>query len=218
MCPPTFSCSPVGASTALTRPTAGCSVAAVAGRHVRFELFQERRASEPRTCSTPIDEAERAGIIVTERAGAEAEFWFAHELIRQTPSHPAAFPAAASPPAGGRSPGKLPAATPTCRPRRSPPTSPNPARPPTRPKLFRYLVLAGGRALLSAAFGDALRHLRRAAGVGGHDADPTTHAEMLLHLGLAERAVGEADVALGREAGPSILSTRSTVTSPPLPS
>ena len=172
------------------------SVAAVAGRHLGFELWEAIAELTDDDLIDAIDEAERAGIIVTETHDGRDEYWFAHELIRQTllTRLPAArrrkyhlrLADALEACAGedlaiqaGTIAAHLTEAGSIANPL----------------KLFRFLVLAGSQALLSAAFEDALRHLRSAVTLA-HDAAPSEHAEMLLHLGLAERATGEADAAV----------------------
>src|SRR4029077_18595955 len=52
-----------------------------------------------------------------------------------------------------------------------------------------YLVMAGKRALESAAFEDALRHLHRAESLAEH-ASQADNADMYFQLGMAERSVG----------------------------
>ena len=56
-------------------------------------------------------------------------------------------------------------------------------------RLFRHLVLAGQRSLVSAASEDAVHHLRRAESLGEHGT-AGERAEMLFHLAIAERATG----------------------------
>jgi class 3 adenylate cyclase/tetratricopeptide (TPR) repeat protein len=172
------------------------AVAAVAGRHVGFELWEAVAELNDDVLIDAIDEAERAGIIVTETRDGRDEYWFAHELIRQTlltrlpaarrRKHHLRVADALESLAGedlqtqaGTIAAHLIAAGSIADPVR----------------LFRFLVLAGGQALVSAAFEDALRHLRTAAALA-QEAVPSEHAEMLLRLGLAERAAGEADAAV----------------------
>ena len=172
------------------------SVAAVAGRHLGFELWEAIADIEGDELIDALDEAERAGVIVTEGTGEQEEYWFAHELIRQTllarlPAarrrrhHLKVADATESLFAGdlaaraGTIAGHLIEAG----------SAADPAR------LFRYLVLAGSRSLESAAFEDALRHLRRAVSLSEHVA-PTERAEMFFHLGMAERGSGHGDEAV----------------------
>lgn len=173
------------------------SVAAVAGRHLGFELWEAIADIEGDELIDALDEAERAGVIVTEGTGEQEEYWFAHELIRQT--------LLAGLPAARRRRHHLRVADATERlfaddlPARAGTiaahlveagSAADPAR------LFRALVLAGSRSLGAGAFEDALRHLRRAASLTDH-AVPTERAEMLFHLGMAERGAGRAEEAVG---------------------
>jgi class 3 adenylate cyclase/tetratricopeptide (TPR) repeat protein len=172
------------------------SIAAVAGRHLGFELWEAIAGIEADALIDALDEAERAGLIVTERTGEREEYWFAHELIRQT--------LLTELPAERRRRHHLRVAEALERvfsddlPQQAATiaahlveagSAADPA------KLFRYLVLAGSRALVSAAFEDALRHLSRAEALAGH-ATPADQAEMLLHLGMAERGVGRPEQAV----------------------
>ena len=69
----------------LDEPTARVlSIAAVAGRHLGFELWEAIAGIGGDDLIDVVEAAERAGLIVTERAGEQEEYWFAHELIRQT--------------------------------------------------------------------------------------------------------------------------------------
>ena len=172
------------------------SVAAVSGRHIGFELWEAIAELSDDALIDAIDEAERAGIIVTETHDGRDEYWFAHELIRQTlltrlpaarrRKHHLRVAEALEGMAGedldsqaGTIATHLVAAGSIAEPA----------------KLLGYLVRAGRQALLSGAFEDALRHLRTGAALA-HDDDPATKAELLLHLGLAERAAGEVDAAV----------------------
>ena len=173
------------------------SIAAVAGRHLSFELWEPIADIGGDELIDAVEVAERAGLIVTEGEGEREEYWFAHELIRQTlltrlpaprrrrhhlrvaeslenlygdhlPAHAGTIAAHLVEAGSAADPGRL----------------------------FRYLVLAGSQSLVSTAFEDALRHLRRAESLSGH-ASPTEQAEMFFHLGIAERGGGRAEEAIG---------------------
>lgn len=173
------------------------SIAAVTGRHLSFELWEAIADIQGDELIDAAEVAERAGLIVTEGEGEREEYWFAHELIRQTLLT------------------RLPAARRRRHHLRVAESLENlyadtlPAHAGTIAahlveagsaadlgRLFRYLVLAGSQSLVSGAFEDALRHLRRAGSLAEH-ASPTEHAEMLFHLGMAERGGGRAEEAIG---------------------
>jgi class 3 adenylate cyclase/tetratricopeptide (TPR) repeat protein len=164
--------------------------AAVMGRQFDFELLESVTEVTGDGLIDALDAAERAGLIVTDPSGAREEYWFAHELTRQTiltrlpatrrrrhhlrvagameaayaenlPAHAATI-AAHLVAAGSSADGA---------------------------KLFELLVLAGKRSLSSAAFEDALRHLRRAAALA-QLATPAGCADMYFQLGMAERSAG----------------------------
>ncbi|MGH9009845.1 MAG: ATP-binding protein, partial [Acidimicrobiia bacterium] len=171
-------------------------VAAVAGRHLSFDLWEAICDLDSDDLIDAIDEAERAGVIVTEHRAEQEEYWFGHELIRQTvltrvpaprrrryhlrvaDTMERLFTDDLAAQAGTIAAHLLEAGS-----------TADPAR------LFRYLVLAAQRSLVSAAFRDALRHLRRAASLAEHVAGPE-RADMLFHLGIAERGDGHPEAAV----------------------
>ena len=59
-------------------------VAAVAGRHMGFELLEAIADLKGDDLIDALDEAEQAGVIFTDASADEEEYWFAHELTRQT--------------------------------------------------------------------------------------------------------------------------------------
>jgi predicted ATPase len=65
-----------------TQQTLG--IAAVAGRHVGYELLEAVADVAGDDLIDALDEAERASLIVTRTSGQQEEYWFAHELTRQT--------------------------------------------------------------------------------------------------------------------------------------
>ena len=172
------------------------SIAAVAGRHLGFELWEAIADVEGDELIDAVEGAERTGLIVTEGTGDQEEYWFAHELIRQTvlTRIPAArrrryhlrVADAMERLHGDNLPGH--AATIAAQ-LVDAGSAADPAR------LFRFLVLAGSRSLGSAAFEDGLQHLHRAASLAEH-VTPGERAEMQFHLGVAERATGNTDEAI----------------------
>jgi tetratricopeptide (TPR) repeat protein len=172
------------------------SVAAVAGRHLGFELWEAISDVKGDDLIDALDEAERAGLLVTRGTGEQEEYWFAHELIRQTLLTRLPTPRrrrlhrrvadalealSADDPAAQA--GTIAAHL----------IEAGPAGDPVR--LFRHLVLAGERSVVSAAFEDAVRHLRRAASLAQH-VSGQDRADMLFHLGMAERGDGHIDAAV----------------------
>jgi len=166
------------------------SIAAVAGRHVGSQLLQGVAEAQGDELIDALDEAERARLIVTESVGEDEEYWFAHELIRQTllTRLPAArrrqyhLRVADAMERGGANDVSTQAAT-IAQHLIEAGASADKAR------LFRYLVVAGKQALEAAAFEDALRHFRRAASLGD-EAAPAERAEMCFQLGMAQRSAG----------------------------
>lgn len=165
-------------------------IAAVAGRHVGFELLEAVAGVTADELIDSLEEAERAGLVATDTMGIDEEYWFAHELTRQTvltrlPAarrrrhHLAVAEALERLHAGDLS---AHAAT-IAQHLTESGSSADPA------PLFHYLVLAGRRSLESGAFEDALRHLRRAAELADHGT-PAEQAGMLVHLGMVERSLG----------------------------
>ena len=173
------------------------AIAAVTGRHIGFDLLEAIADVGGDELIDALDSAERAGLIVTETSGEQEEYWFAHELTRQTllTRLPAArrrrhhlriadamervYAADLAGQAGTISQHLIEAGS-----------AADPA------KLAHCLVLAGKRSLESAAFEDALRHLHRAYALIDHMA-PEERAEMLFLLGMAERGVGNWGGAIG---------------------
>ena len=165
-------------------------VAAVAGRHVTFELLEAIADLKGDDLIDALDEAERAGVIFTEPGTGDEEYWFAHELTRQT--------ILARLPAARRRRHHLRVAEALERLNAADVAShaatiaqhlSQAGSSVDRARLFRYLVLAGTRALDSAAAGDALRHLHRAAELADH-AGAAEQAELWFQLGMAERGAG----------------------------
>ena len=171
-------------------------VAAVAGRHLSFDLWEAISDLDSDDLIDAIDEAERAAVVFAEQRADQEEYWFGHELIRQTllarlppprrrRHHLRVADALArlsvDDPAAqaGTIAGHLLQAGSAADPR----------------KLFHYLVLAGERSLVSAAFEDAVRHLRRAASLADHVA-PGQRADMLFQLGMAERGLAHPEAAV----------------------
>jgi class 3 adenylate cyclase/tetratricopeptide (TPR) repeat protein len=172
------------------------SVAAVAGRHLGFELWEAISDLKGDDLIDALDEAERAGLLVTRGTDAQEEYWFAHELIRQTLLTRLPAPrrrrlhrrvADALEALGSDDPGAQ-AGTIAAHLIEAGPEG-DPAA------LFRHLVLAGQRSVVSAAFEDAVRHLRRAASLGQH-VGAGDRTDMLFHLGVAERGDGHIEAAL----------------------
>ncbi len=165
-------------------------IAAVAGRHVGFGLLEAVTDVTADELIDALEEAERSGVVVTDSLGPDEEYWFAHELTRQTvltrlPAarrrrhHLTVAEALERLHAGDLS---AQAAT-IAQHLTGAGSSADPG------ELFRFLVMAGQRSLESAAFEDALRHLRRAAELADHGT-PAEQAGMLVHLGMAERSLG----------------------------
>jgi tetratricopeptide (TPR) repeat protein len=156
------------------------SVAAVAGRHLGFELLEAVADVAGDDLIDALDEAERASLVVTRTSAEQEEYWFAHELVRQT--------FLARLPAARRRRHHLALAEAIER-LHGDDLAAQAGTSVDRTKLFHYLVLAGKRALESAAVEDALRHLRRAAALA-EQASESEQAEMFFQLGLAERSAG----------------------------
>jgi class 3 adenylate cyclase/tetratricopeptide (TPR) repeat protein len=172
------------------------SIAAVAGRHIGFELLEAVAGVQGDDLIDVLDEAERARLIVTETEGPQEEYWFAHELIRQT--------LLTRLPAARRRRHHLRVADALERVF----SDDLQAQAATiaqhlieagasadRARLFRYLVLAGRRALDSAAFEDALRHFERASSLT-EAADPAQAIQLLVDLAMARRSLGRFEEAL----------------------
>ena len=171
-------------------------VAAVAGRRMDFELLEAITEVQGDQLIDALDEAERARLIITETEGASEEHWFAHELIRQT--------LLAGLPAARRRRHHLRVADALER-LHGDDLSAHAATiaqhlaeagsAADRSRLFRYLVVAGRRALESAAFEEALRHFER-AGTLTDAALPQNRAELLFDLGMAQRSTGSWEAAI----------------------
>jgi len=172
------------------------SAAAVAGRHLGFELWETISDVKGDDLIDALDEAERAGLLIARDTGGQEEYWFAHELIRQTLLTRLPAPRrrrlhrrvadaieALSGDDLAEQAGTIAAHL----------IEAGSAGDPVR--LFDHLVRAGQRPLISAAFEDAVRHLRRAASLAEH-VSPSQQADMLFHLGMAERGAGHLDGAV----------------------
>jgi DNA-binding SARP family transcriptional activator len=171
------------------------SIAAVAGRHVSFELWEAIGDIKGDELIDALEQAERAGLLVTRRSGDQEEYWFGHELIRQT--------LLARLPAVRRRRHHIRVAEAIEHLAEDPPTEAgtiaahlieagSAADPAT---LFRYLRLAGNQSLVSTAFEDALRQLHRAESLAEH-VDRRALAALLLDLGMAERGLGRFEAAV----------------------
>jgi len=172
------------------------SIAAVAGRRLGFELLEAIAEVNGDELIDALDEAERARLIITETEGVHEEYWFAHELIRQT--------LLTRLPAARRRRHHLRVADALERVF----SDDLQAQAATiaqhlieagasadRGRLFRYLVLAGRRALESAAFEQALQQLEKAVALA-EAIDPRERSELLFQFGMAQRAVGHWEEAI----------------------
>ncbi len=173
------------------------TIAALVGRAFGFDLLEELSDMAEEDLIDALDEAERARVIVSTSEGGAVQFRFDHELIRQTlvgavsltrrqmlhrriadaiesvfaPSlrEHAASIAYHLEEAGRRA---------------------EPAR------THQYLVMAGERALETAAYDEAQRHLDRALILPPSD-DPAIRSPILKRLGFAQRALGHREEAIG---------------------
>ncbi|MGH8972134.1 MAG: BTAD domain-containing putative transcriptional regulator [Acidimicrobiia bacterium] len=170
--------------------------AAVIGRYFRYEVLEAAAGLAGDNVLDAVDEAERAHLIVAAPGDASGErFGFGHELVRQTVLTRISAPrrrrlhlavADAMEATLGRAledhasdlAHHLVEAGAAAVPSRT----------------FRYLVLAGRRALAVSAFEDALRFFEQAAAL--EVPEPTEQAELLVDLSRAQRSVGRWDVAL----------------------
>ena len=165
--------------------------AAVLGRVFSFELLQMLEEMTEDRLLDIVEDAERARLISTVDDGTDDDrFIFAHELIRQTVLSELSVPrrrrlharaaealervhASALEPQAATIANHLLQAGPAADPKRT----------------FRYLRLAGGWALETAAFEEALIHLEAAAD-RMEAATPAERADLLARLGTARRTNG----------------------------
>ena len=171
---------------------AALGAAAVLGRVFDFELLRQVEELPEDRLIDLIDEAQRAGLVIPVAAPAgEDRYMFAHELIRQTVRgglsgprrrrlHARAadalerFHAVALEPHAATIAHHLLEAGNAVDAKRT----------------FRYLCLAGGWALKTAAFEEALTHLEAAAG-RMDVATPPERAQLLAQIGTARRSTGQ---------------------------
>ncbi|MDQ3944070.1 MAG: AAA family ATPase [Actinomycetota bacterium] len=171
--------------------------AAVLGRVFSFELLQVLEELPEVVLLDLVEDAERAGLILAiDEASGEDRFVFAHELIRQTVLSELSAPrrrrlharaaealervyAASLQSQAAAIAHHLVQAGSAADPKRT----------------FRYLLMAGQRALETVAFEDALTHLERAA-ERSELGTPSERAELLFRLGTARRNTGRWDEAV----------------------
>jgi tetratricopeptide (TPR) repeat protein len=171
------------------------AIAAVAGRRVGFELLEAAAEVQGDELIDALDEAERARLIITKVDGVREEYWFAHELIRQTLL--AALPAARRRRHHLRVADALERVFADDLPAQAAAIAQHLVEAGSsadRSRLFRHLVLAGKRALESAAFEEALRYYERAAAIDGVG-EPAERAELLFDVGMARRCAGQLESA-----------------------
>jgi tetratricopeptide (TPR) repeat protein len=172
------------------------AVAAVAGRHVADALLDAITDIHGDDLIDALEEAERARLIVTETVGHREEYWFGHELIRQTlltrlsRARRRQYHLRVADAMERIFADDLPAQAATIAQHLL-----DAGALADRARVFRHLVMAGRRALESAAFEDALRHLELAA-ARVEAAGPSDRAELLFHLGAVRRATGRWDRAI----------------------
>lgn len=172
------------------------ATAAVIGRYFSYEILEVAAGLSADAVLDAVDEAERARLIVAAPGNAGGErFGFSHELVRQTVLTRLSAPrrrrlhlavADAMEATLGRAledhasdlAHHLVEAGAAAAPSRT----------------FRYLVLAGRRALAASGFEDALRYFEQAAALDA--AEPPERAALLVDLSRAQRSVGSWDVAL----------------------
>lgn len=68
------------------------TTAAVIGREFPLELLEELEKARPDAALEAVEEAERAHLVETERAGRQTRYRFVHELVRQTLSETLSLP------------------------------------------------------------------------------------------------------------------------------
>ncbi len=166
--------------------------AAVLGRVFAFELLGRLEPVPEQRLLDLVEDAERARLI---SAVDDDRYIFAHELIRQTVLAELSAPrrrrlharAAEALEAVHASDLEPEAATIANHLVQAGPADPK--------RTFQYLVMAGKWALQAAAFEEALAHLERAAG-RIDAAGPTERADLLFHLGAAQRSSGQWDEAI----------------------
>jgi class 3 adenylate cyclase/tetratricopeptide (TPR) repeat protein len=172
------------------------TAAAVIGRGFTFELLDTITELDTNSVLDAVDEAERASIVRSERIGGAARIVFSHELIRLTLLGRLSLPRRQRLHARvGESIEKL---TPSTLDEHVADLAyhfDQAGLVVDQQKSLRYSILAGERALVAAAFEDALAHFERALALQDV-ADEGTLARLLEDLGFARRSVGEIDEAV----------------------
>ncbi len=170
--------------------------AAVVGRAFSFQLLEALGDVDPDALLDAVDEAERAQLIAAAEDGPEAQFTFAHELIRQTLVSGLSLPrrqrmhlrvAEAMERAYARAPEEHAADLAHHLYQAGAAADPE--------KTTRYLTLAGEQAFAAAAFEDALRHYEDALSLQPAD-DRQGRADLLYKRGRALRSLGRWEDAL----------------------
>jgi class 3 adenylate cyclase/tetratricopeptide (TPR) repeat protein len=174
----------------------GLATAAVIGRSFSYRLLEAATDLSPDALLDAVDAAERAQLIVATSEGAEANFVFAHELIRQTLLANVSLPrrqrwhlrvADAMERVFGAYADEH--ATELAHHLFIAGEAADPAR------AARYLRMAGDRATDAAAYEDALRSYASALNLQPPD-DRRAHAELLSQVGLTNLSLGHWDVAM----------------------
>lgn len=178
----------------LTGPTrVALGIAALTGRRFEYRVLEAVGEPGPDELLDAMDEAERARLIVPETTSGEAEFSFAHELIRQTLLTTMALPRRQQRHlAIARALQTLQQEDLTERAADIAAHLLQAGAGADAAETARFLGLAGRRALDAAAFEEALRHYDNALALHP-DEKSLDYARLLFQHGLALRTIGRFD-------------------------